>query len=116
MDISIHAKTYASAPFPATLHISFVLQSEFLLHSHWLSKQEFDSHSCDRVQSSPACFLLLTSVLVVVDVVDNPLELVVDALVVVVVEDIELVVDDVEKGVSAATILTSAQFQNLQKQ
>lgn len=55
----------------------------------------------------------MTSELVVEDVVDNPLELVVDAPVVVVVEDIELVVDDVEKGVSAATILTSAQFQNL---
>ena len=55
----------------------------------------------------------MTSELVVEDVVDNPLELVVDPLVVVVVEDIELVVDDVEKGVSAATILTSAQFQNL---
>ena len=57
----------------------------------------------------------MTAELVVEDVVDNPLELVVDALVVVVVEDIELVVDDVKKGVSAATILTSAQFQNLQQ-
>ena len=46
--------------------------------------------------------------LLVVDVVENPLELVVDA------EDVELMVEVVvEKGVSAATILTSAQFQNL---
>jgi hypothetical protein len=108
----MHRKTYSSAPFPPMLQISFTMQSESRLHSHWESKQLPDTHSCGRLHESPA---RLREVAVVVR--DAPFVVVVETVVAedeveyVVVAGVVLVAVVVD-GEVLANISTSAQFQN----